>query len=154
MSIGSGQRYKIINLLTELAVDLNCANNKSIIGYNFHGGENQQVTTFATSITCASHNHDTLQWILEKQVNGQWTIQSVRAQKYLGFETTPDNGTLLVGLDEPQLWDIDILPDCKDSTKPSVKYVLSRNPLATAADIEFLLTGSTSVALVSSPISP
>lgn len=103
MSIKSGQRYKIINEQNKLVIDLSRANNKSIIGNDFQGGENQQ-------------------WVVEKQVNGQWTIQSVAAagkcQKFLCVERTPDNGTHLVGLDRPQFWDIEILPV---STKPSVK---------------------------------
>ncbi|KAN0132303.1 carbohydrate-binding module family 13 protein [Lactarius tabidus] len=90
MSIKSGQRYKITNEQANLVVDLSGQDNKSIIGWESHGGENQQ-------------------WILKKQDNGQWTIQSVRAQKYLGFENSPGNGTPLVGLDKPQTWDIEIL---------------------------------------------
>jgi len=42
------------------------------------------------------------------QDDGQWTLQSVRHQKYLGFENTPKDGTPLDGLDEPQRWDIEI----------------------------------------------
>lgn len=89
MSIKSGQRYKITNEKTKLVVDLSGENDKSIIGWKSHGGKNQQ-------------------WITEEQDDGQWTIRSVRAQKYLGFEGTPDNGTRLVGLAKPQLWDIEI----------------------------------------------
>ncbi|KAH9041089.1 hypothetical protein EDB85DRAFT_1924198 [Lactarius pseudohatsudake] len=101
-SIKSGQRYKIVNEQNKLVVDLSRADNKSIIGCDFNGGENQQ-------------------WVIEKQVNGQWTIQSVATggyQKYLCVERTPDNGTYLVGLDQPQSWDIEIQPD---PTRPSVK---------------------------------
>ncbi|KAH9055698.1 carbohydrate-binding module family 13 protein, partial [Lactarius vividus] len=104
--IKSGQRYKIVNEKNKLVVDLSRADNKSIIGHDFHGGENQQ-------------------WVIEKQVNGLWTIRSVSAaggyQKYLCVEKTPDNGTHLVGLDQPQFWDIEILPD---PAKPSVNFRL------------------------------
>ena len=80
-----------------------------------------------------------LQWITEKQDDGQWTIRSVKYQKYLGFENTPKDGTPLVGLDEPQLWDIEALSDSEDHDNPRVKYVLSRTPLAmTAPDFEAL----------------
>ncbi|KAH8998195.1 ricin B lectin domain-containing protein [Lactarius deliciosus] len=117
MSIKSGQRYKITNQLTELAVDLNCADNKSIIGYNFHGGENQQ-------------------WVLDVQVNGQWIIRSVNLQnlKYLGVENAPNNGTHLVGLDHPQFWDIEILPGSEDPTKLSVKICQTVHGTRFAAD--------------------
>ncbi|KAH9035476.1 hypothetical protein EDB85DRAFT_1943540, partial [Lactarius pseudohatsudake] len=138
ISIKSGQRYKITNEQSKLVVDLSGANNKSVLGYNFHGGANQQVTTLATWITCASHNHDTLQWIIERQVNDQYTIRSVGHHKYLGIEKTPGNGTHLVGLDKPQFWDIEIQPDSKDATKLSAKYVTLRTLLAIAADFEFL----------------
>ncbi|KAH9173170.1 ricin B lectin domain-containing protein [Lactarius sanguifluus] len=100
MSIKSGQRYKITNQLAELAIDLH-GNGKSVTGYNPHGGENQQ-------------------WILEEQVNGQWTIQSVNTLKYCGVEKASDNGTHLVALDKPQFWDIEILPGCEDPARPSV----------------------------------
>jgi len=66
-----------------------------------------------------------LQWVTEKQDEGQWTIRSVWHQKYLGFENAPEDGTPLVGLDEPQLWDIEILSDSEDHDNPGVKYVLS-----------------------------
>ncbi|KAH9162660.1 hypothetical protein EDB89DRAFT_1860678 [Lactarius sanguifluus] len=119
MSIKSGQRYKIANEQTKLVVDLSGVNNKSVLGYNFHGGANQQ-------------------WIIERQVNDQYTIRSVGHHKYLGVEKTPGNGTHLVGLDKPQFWDIEIQPDSKDATKLSAKYVTLRTLLAIAADFEFL----------------
>ncbi|KAH8993679.1 hypothetical protein EDB92DRAFT_1852700 [Lactarius akahatsu] len=106
MSIKSGQRYKITNEQTKLALDLHGINHKTIMGYHLHGGENQQ-------------------WVIDEQVNGQWTIRSVDQQKYLGVEKAPDNGTHLVGLDQPQFWDIEILPGCEDATKPSVKLCQS-----------------------------
>ncbi|KAI9439148.1 ricin B lectin domain-containing protein [Lactarius indigo] len=102
LSIKSGQRYKITNQKTKLVLDLSGINNKSIIGYNFHGGANQQ-------------------WLIEKQVNSQYTIRSLGHQKYLSIEETPDNGAHLVGLDKPQFWDIEILPGSDDPTKLSVK---------------------------------
>ncbi|KAH9069658.1 hypothetical protein EDB83DRAFT_2222071, partial [Lactarius deliciosus] len=139
MSINSGQRYKITTEHHELSIDLSAADHKSILGHTFHGGENQL-------------------WMTEKHVNGQWTIRSVEHQKYLGIETsTPKNGTHLVGLEHPQFWDIEILSDSRNPTsKPNVKYVLSRTPLAIAVDVVNALTDSAigSVALVSSPSAP
>ncbi|KAI9431563.1 hypothetical protein H4582DRAFT_2005062 [Lactarius indigo] len=60
-------------------------------------------------------------WVTERQEDGQWTIRSVWRQKYLGFETTPEDGTPLVGLGEPQLWDIEVLSDSEDHDNPRVK---------------------------------
>lgn len=123
MSIKSGQRYKITNKLTRLVIDLSGGDNKSIIGFKFHGGENQLVTAFTIFITCASYNHGTLQWITEEQDDGLWTIQSVSAQTYIGFENDLEDGTHLVALDKPQLWDIETLK-CDHPNKINIKYVL------------------------------
>ncbi|KAI9439142.1 hypothetical protein H4582DRAFT_119326 [Lactarius indigo] len=101
-SIKSGQRYKIANEENGLVLDLDGADHKSILGWNFHGKDNQQ-------------------WVTERQEDGQWTIRSVWRQKYLGFETTPEDGTPLVGLGEPQLWDIEVLSDSEDHDNPRVK---------------------------------
>ncbi|KAI9437213.1 carbohydrate-binding module family 13 protein [Lactarius indigo] len=104
INLRSGQRYKITNEQHKFAIDLSAADHKSVLGHTFHGGENQL-------------------WITEKQVNGQWTIRSVEHQKYLGIETsTPNNGTHLVGLDQPQFWDIEVLPDNNEPTKPRVNH--------------------------------
>ncbi|KAH9161592.1 ricin B-like lectin [Lactarius sanguifluus] len=91
MSIQSGKRYKITNKESRLVVDLSGADNRSILGYAYHGGGNQQ-------------------WIIDRQDNDQWTIRSADHHKYLGVETTPENGIQLVGLNEPQSWNIEILP--------------------------------------------
>ncbi|KAF8269117.1 hypothetical protein EI94DRAFT_1038863 [Lactarius quietus] len=134
MSIKSGQRYKITNEQAKLVVDLSGGDGKSIIGWTFHDGENQQ-------------------WITEKQYDGKWTIRSVGPQKYIAFVNTPENGTALVGLDEPQLWDIKIL-NSSDPAKTSVKYAFFiTGPLAIASDF-FSSTGSASLTLLWSPISP
>lgn len=70
-----------------------------------------------------SYHHAMLQWIPEKQDDGQWTIRSVRDQEYVGFENNPDNGTAVVGIDKPQLWDIEILSESEDHDNPRVKYI-------------------------------
>ncbi|KAH9055697.1 hypothetical protein EDB87DRAFT_1283036 [Lactarius vividus] len=117
MSIKSGQRYKITNEQHKLAIDLSAADHKHVLGNAFHGGENQL-------------------WITEKQANGQWTIRSVEHQKYLAVETTPYDGTYLVGLDQPQFWDIEI----------PIRFLRTLNPA--------LRYANGSVALVSPPITP
>ncbi|KAH9058148.1 carbohydrate-binding module family 13 protein, partial [Lactarius vividus] len=80
-------------------IDLSGADNRSILGYDYHGGGNQQ-------------------WFIDRQDNDQWTIRSADHHKYLGVETTPENGSQLVGLDEPQFWNIEIL----ENSGPVVKY--------------------------------
>jgi hypothetical protein len=122
MSIESGQRYKFTNEENGLVLDLSGSNGKSILGWDFHGGGNQQVNNLVvTSIACPSYDHDTLQWITERQDDGQWTVRSVRHHKYLGFESTLKDGAPLDGLDKPQLWDIEVLPDSEDHDNPRVK---------------------------------
>ena len=122
-----------------MALDLYRSHDDSIIGHRFHSGETQQVRTFAILMACPSHNHDTFQWITEKQDDGQWTIQSFKFQKYVGFVNTPKDGTPLIGVDRPQRWDIEILSESEDHDNPRVRYVISRTSLVTIApDIEFL----------------
>jgi len=116
MSIKSGQRYKFTNEENGTVFDMtfwhrlqqHChwhsgSSVKSVVGWRFHGGANQQ-------------------WITERQDDGQWTIRSVQYQKYLGFENTPPtDGTPLGGLDEPQFWDIKVLPDSEDHDNPRIR---------------------------------
>jgi len=118
--IKPGQRYRIANEENGLVIDLaghkitegengmvweGGRMNKSIVGWHFHGEDNQQ-------------------WITEQQDDGQWTIRSINHQKYVAFENAPDNGTALVGVDKPQLWDIEFLPESEDHDNPRVKFWL------------------------------
>jgi hypothetical protein len=134
--IESGQRYKITNEGNGMVFDLSATDGKSILGWAFHGVENQQVSSLTYSNSRRPpYNHDVLQWILDKQGDGQWTIRSVMHQKYVGFESNPKNGAAVVGLDRPRHWDIEILDseDSEDHDYPRVKYVLSRTPLTMIA---------------------
>ncbi|KAN0133568.1 hypothetical protein V8E53_008736 [Lactarius tabidus] len=103
-TIESGKCYKIMNEEYGLVFDLSSGDNTSVLGWEFHGGDNQQR-------------------ILEKQDDGQWTIQSVRYNRYLGIEnTSPQDGTRVVGLQKPRfLWDIELLPDSEDHDNTRVR---------------------------------
>ena len=129
MAINPGKRYKITSEENGLVLDLSGSDAKSILGWGFHGGENQQVNNlrhFDRSVPHAHINHGTtLQWIMERQDEGQWALRSVWTQKYLGFENTPKDGTPLDALDKPQHWDIEVLPGSEDHDNPRVKYVLT-----------------------------
>ncbi|KAF8264535.1 hypothetical protein EI94DRAFT_1703161 [Lactarius quietus] len=125
MSIKSGQRYKISNEESGLVFDLSSqrykiANEESGLIFEPSGGKNKSV------ISWDFHGFDNQQWITEKQDDGQWTIRSVRHQKYLGFDCTPVNGipVQVVGLDKPQFWDIEILSESEDHDNPRVKIWL------------------------------
>ncbi|KAN0133575.1 hypothetical protein V8E53_008743 [Lactarius tabidus] len=57
------------------------------------------------------------------QNDGQWTIRSVKYQKYLGFESAPKDGTPIVGRDKPHLWDIEIQSaDSEEDDNTRVKF--------------------------------
>lgn len=61
--------------------------------------------------------------------DGQWSIQSVSTQKrYIGFKNTPKDGTIVFGIDKPQLWDIEVLSDSDDYDNPRVRYVYMTYP--------------------------
>jgi len=90
--------------LRGFVVDLSGADNKSIIGWNDHGGDNQT-------------------WIVEEwDHQSQWTIRSVKTGQYLGFEGAPSNGTPIVAVDKPHLLALNY-PDTVDRTKTSIKFV-------------------------------
>ncbi|KAF8264538.1 hypothetical protein EI94DRAFT_1703163 [Lactarius quietus] len=112
MSIKSGQRYKITNEQARLVVDLSGADSKSIIGWTSHGGANQQ-------------------WITEEH----------RASEYIGLANTPKNGTALVALDEPQLWDIKIV-DSSDYAKTSVKLCIRNTTMVADFPLYKLVVGT------------
>jgi hypothetical protein len=129
MSIKSGQCYKFTNEENGMVLDMApwewhsaSSSGKSIVGWVFHGKANQQVNNLR-HLDSLSLRLDTLQWITERHDDGQWTIQSVEHQKYLGFVTTPKDGTPLDGINKPQLWDIEVLPDSEDHDNPRIRYV-------------------------------
>jgi len=87
MSIISGQTYSLINKKAHNAMDLSGGDNKSVIGYDFHGGDNQK-------------------WKLE-QVGSQWALQNVATGNYLTVEgDSVQDGTPLVVGGNKTVWDI------------------------------------------------
>ncbi|KAN0132304.1 hypothetical protein V8E53_009904 [Lactarius tabidus] len=107
MSISSGKRHTFTNEENGRALDLRYKDNSIIASSDLHGAPNQQ-------------------WITVKQDDGQWTLQSASAQKpyYVGFENTPKDGTPLIGISTPQLWDIEILPESEDHDNLRVRFWL------------------------------
>ena len=84
---------------------------------------NNVAISIASSCPSPSYNRDSLQWIMVKQEDGQWTIQSVSGKRYLGFKNTPKDRTLIFGCEKPQLWDLEILSDSDAYDNVRVKYV-------------------------------
>ncbi|KAI0263604.1 ricin B lectin domain-containing protein [Gloeopeniophorella convolvens] len=80
--------YKLTNAKSGTVFDLSGGDNRSIIGYDYHGGENQK-------------------WQLEQQTDGQWLIRSAGSGKYIAFDGEAKDGAPVVAIDESsQRWDI------------------------------------------------
>nr|AEE98237.1 ricin B-like lectin [Macrolepiota procera] len=84
--VSSGQTYKITNVKAGTVIDLSGEDNKSIIGYPYHSGKNQQWT---------------FNW-----TGKAWTLRSASSGSYLGIEGTPAGGTRLVAVNDPFEWHI------------------------------------------------
>jgi len=104
-SIKAGWPYRITNVEAGYLVDLAGADNRSIIGWPAHGGDNQK-------------------WWVEPYYRGDlqclWTIRSVTTGKYLGFQGVPSNGAYIVAVDNGQPWAL-YSPDVMDSTKFGIR---------------------------------
>ncbi|TFY75514.1 hypothetical protein EWM64_g8499 [Hericium alpestre] len=85
--IQSGGTYTIRNVKSETALDLSGGDNASIIGFNFHGGGNQQ-------------------WTFEQQGSGKWVVRSKATGKYLDIDGEPGDGTRVIASDNAREWDI------------------------------------------------
>ncbi|KAA1473290.1 carbohydrate-binding module family 13 protein [Dentipellis sp. KUC8613] len=94
-SIQSGGTYTITNGQAGTALDLSGGDERSIIGFGFHGQGNQQ-------------------WTFEQPQGTGWTIRSVATGKFLDIEGEPGDGTRVVASDCPREWDI--WPDDEDSS--------------------------------------
>ncbi|KII84906.1 carbohydrate-binding module family 13 protein [Plicaturopsis crispa FD-325 SS-3] len=94
MSIQSGQTYVLTNVKGGTALDLSGGDNKSLIGFQNHGGGNQQ-------------------WQLSQENSG-WVFRNVGTGKYLGVEGRADDGVPVVAVDSPFIWNI--WPDEKDGS--------------------------------------
>ncbi|KDQ49765.1 carbohydrate-binding module family 13 protein [Jaapia argillacea MUCL 33604] len=105
VQIQSGQVYDISNVLGGTSLDLSGGDNRSIIGYGFHGGPNQK-------------------WFVER-LNSGWTFRSLGSGSYIGIQGPPQDGTPLVATQEPTEWDI--WPDEQDNSK--YRVFLPNTPL-------------------------
>jgi hypothetical protein len=133
-SIEDGQSYKIVNAkATESAIDLSGMNNRDVIGYTFHSGDNQRVRL---PHSLCYRRHDGVltparQWKL-KQDEGHWVFESASGS-YLGVEGPPRDGAEVIGQGDKFHWDI--WPDEQD---PSVfKCVfIALNPGLLVSDLK------------------
>jgi hypothetical protein len=65
-----------------------------------------------------------VQWRLNRDNNGLWTLQSVGGGKYLGIEGDAGNGVKLIAQDNQTQWDIK--PDERDHSDH--RYVVDGDP--------------------------
>ncbi|KAH8827053.1 ricin B-like lectin [Flagelloscypha sp. PMI_526] len=89
-TIEGDKTYKITNVKSGTVVDLSAYDGKSIIGYPWHNGTNQQ-------------------WTLKWADNG-WHIVSVENGYFMSFDATAANGVNVTGVatisSEPSVWHI------------------------------------------------
>ncbi|KAL4254141.1 Ricin B-like lectin [Abortiporus biennis] len=88
-SVQSGGVYILVNAKSGGALDLSGGDNRSIIGYDVHGSDNQK-------------------WRLEQVEGGQWRLQNVASGAYLRVDGYAQDGTPVVAPqgDGPFEWDI------------------------------------------------
>lgn len=106
----SGHYYVIINKKSGTAFDLSGQDQKSIIGFTVHRGDNQKVRCAATPRSL-SDIVDLIsispQWKFTQFDDG-WTIQNKYNGKYLDIEVpnSPGNGVSVVAIDtqNPRKW--------------------------------------------------
>ena len=53
--VQAGQTYRLVNLKAGNVLDLSGGDNKSIIGYEWHGGDNQKVSMTYNSAQLGCH---------------------------------------------------------------------------------------------------
>ncbi|TFK61728.1 hypothetical protein BDN72DRAFT_430142 [Pluteus cervinus] len=82
-----GGVYKIISAQCGLSLDLSGSDQKSIIGYEWHGGRNQQ-------------------WFVDPQPDRPDTFIILNGSKPVGlsFEGNPGDGVPVVAIEEPGIW--------------------------------------------------
>ncbi|KAI0699026.1 carbohydrate-binding module family 13 protein [Cytidiella melzeri] len=86
--LNSGSIYKFVNAKAGNVMDLSGSDNRSCIGYDWHGGDNQK-------------------WRLEKLRDGPgWVVQNVRHGGYLSITENLVDGVSVVCSSDPTQWDI------------------------------------------------
>jgi len=87
MSIQSGQTYNIVNVKSGTAIDLSGTDERTILGWQRHSGENQK-------------------WVVEQHQDGRWTFRNVKFGTYLGYGGNTQEGAALVASQDATKWDI------------------------------------------------
>ncbi|THH32737.1 hypothetical protein EUX98_g1447 [Antrodiella citrinella] len=77
VNVTSGAVYKLINAQAGNALDLSGGDNESIIGYDWHGGDNQK-------------------WRISDNGNNEWVFQNVGTGKWLFIDGYAQDGTPVI----------------------------------------------------------
>ncbi|PPQ90356.1 hypothetical protein CVT25_007758 [Psilocybe cyanescens] len=98
-NIQNGTRYILVNKKGKTVVDLSGTDSRSVIGWDRHGGTNQQWEAI--------------------QTHGGWHLKNAGTGKYLSLGARPENGGSVVGSDEPFIWEL--VEDSEDQNGIRVK---------------------------------
>ncbi|KAI3615083.1 carbohydrate-binding module family 13 protein [Moniliophthora roreri] len=93
MAIQSGRSYRIVNVKAGTVLDLSGTDGVSVSGFTANGGNNQK-------------------WYLDNS-SGHWTFRCGTG-KYLGLDGEVQDGTPVIGVNQPVQWDI--RPDEQDGS--------------------------------------
>ncbi|RXW19130.1 hypothetical protein EST38_g6727 [Candolleomyces aberdarensis] len=93
--VQAGTRYRIVNAKGGTVIDLSASDGESVVGWDFHGGDNQI-------------------WEADSSEDGTWHFKNAANGRYLAIAQEPGDGVKVVGSDEPFGWHI--WPDEQDAS--------------------------------------
>ena len=112
-----GRTYKIVNAKAGNVLDLSGSDNRSLIGWDWHGGHNQQVRALflpprlpldlfpLCNNAVPRADSSRVQWRLHHE-DGAGVLRNRHTDKYLGIEGEARDGTPVIAVDEPFHWHI------------------------------------------------
>ncbi|KAH8105182.1 carbohydrate-binding module family 13 protein [Cristinia sonorae] len=95
VGIQSGAVYRLVNAKAGNVLDLSGGDNESIIGYDWHGGDNQK-------------------WELQDVGDNEWVFRNVGTGKYLHIDSYAKNGTPVIASESKT--GFNIWPDEEDAS--------------------------------------
>ena len=102
--------YEIKNDILGATVDFNEVDRKSVVGYQYHGKGNQQVSSSpGTGVNLGRLNNNS-QWEFAPLGKG-WTIKNVSSGLYLTIEKGIGAGVPIVASEYPVAWSVQIEHD-------------------------------------------
>ena len=125
-----GRPYVIINKKSGTALCLSGSDHMSIIGYNYHGGENQKVRLSAAPPISRSVRliSTFLQWILLPHGDDIWTIRGVSGS-LISVLGGPRDGAKVTGLMPWQIRPVEGDPDHYLYVQPETVYIHPRSEI-------------------------